>query len=80
MSVEALTQQQKDTFEFIKDNPDHLALVATALDGKPGAAIAFITQDEDGAFEVRPIALLIDDALFARLTDPANGLTVEVDR
>jgi hypothetical protein len=73
-TVAAITEAQRETFEAIRD-PEYrnLALVSTALDGNPTAAIAAINRDGD-EYLISPLAVLITDAVFDRMSDPATGL------
>lgn len=66
-----LTENEKDIFHAIQDAPN-IALVQTAFDGEDTAVIAAINEHE-GEVIVTPLAVLVTDAIMARLADPAAG-------
>jgi hypothetical protein len=71
----AITEEQRELFDALRD-PEYgnFALVSTALDGEPTAAIAAITENEFGDYEISPVALLVTDGMFGRLAAPDAGL------
>lgn len=78
----ALTSSEQDAFDYLRaamDQHPGIALVRSALDGRPCAVVATVEQRDDDEFVVTPLAVLVDEALMARLTDPAR-LVEEQDR
>lgn len=75
MTVAALSDESVETFELIQAALDTgaLALVSTALNGEPVAALSVIQFDGE-TYTVQPVAILVNDELFARLTPPDSGL------
>ena len=72
----ALTDQEREVFERIL-NGDGIGLVQTAFDGEDTAVIAeFVMDDEGDVVEVHPLAVLLTDALFDRLTPPEGATEV----
>lgn len=72
----ALTDQESAVFERIL-NGDGIGLVQTAFDGEDTAVIAeFVMDDEGDMVEVHPLAVLLTDALFDRLTPPEGATEV----
>ena len=77
-----ITDEQRVTFEAIR-NPEYtnFAIVSSVLDGEPVACIAALIDAEDGTDDtwIHPVAVIVTDAIFARLTDPQVGLEDEED-
>lgn len=73
MTIHPLTSEQVDAFNWMFDNQASLALVASALDGEPVTVIAAITES-DGTVYVTPLAIMLEDSMFERLSDPQEGL------
>ena len=66
----ALTDDQQETFEAITSGEyDNLALMSAHLDGQPVGVICAITEDGE-MYDIHPLAVLVTDALFPRLTPP----------
>jgi hypothetical protein len=72
-TIEPLTDEQAQVFHDLTSGRfSNFALVSSALDGKPVAVIAAVHQVSDDEQFVEPLAILVDDDLFGRLTDPAS--------
>lgn len=67
----ALTETEKERFAAIQE-AGNIALVQTQFDGKDTAVIAAINQEDDGGYFVTPLAVLLTDEMFTRLTDPTT--------
>lgn len=67
----ALTSEEREFAQILTHNADSLALVRTALDGRPAAVLCAVWEMEDGGVQMLPMAVLVDEGLMARLTDPA---------
>ena len=80
--LSALSEAEHAVFDDVVNavEAENLILIRTALDGKPAAALA-ITVFRDGGYDIYPVAVLVDDELFARLQDPGADLEAaeEVD-
>ena len=61
-----LTEDEIGRLEYLKATVDDLALVRVEHDGRPRAALAAVFFDGE-TYEVRPVALLVDDDLVAEL-------------
>ena len=70
-----ITDNEREIFEAIQDAPN-IALVQTTFDGEDTAVIAAISEDPaTGGYRVAPLAVLVTDAIMARLADPTDDLT-----
>ena len=67
-----LTSQERETFHAIQD-ASNIALIQTKFDGEDTAVIVAINE-EGGEFLVTPLAVLVTDAVMARLSDPTSDL------
>lgn len=69
-----LTEEERETFRYITADScsPGIALVQTQFDGEETAVIACITED-NGEYQIEPLAVLVTDAIMARLTDPTGS-------
>ena len=65
-----LTDDERATFEFICEPGTPIGLVQTEFDGEDTAVIAAFEESETDGMIVTPLAVLVTDAIMARLTDP----------
>lgn len=74
MSNTNITEEHKALFEALRD-PDftNFALVHTTFDGEPTSAIAAITR-QDGIYQIAPVAVIVTEKMFMRMTNPELGL------
>lgn len=76
--MRALTSQETERFEALTSGKyDNFALVSSEFMGEPVAVIASVTREEDGQYKVLALYVAVNDAIFARLTDPATELDPE---
>jgi hypothetical protein len=66
-----LTDDERATFAFIHDEGTPVGLVQTEFDGEDTAVIAAFEDDGTSGTRVTPLAVLVTDAIMARLTDPS---------
>jgi hypothetical protein len=67
-----LTDSEREIFSAIQ-SAANIALVQTAFDGEDTAVICAMNQDDPGGeIRVAPLAVLVTDAIMARLTDPTG--------
>jgi hypothetical protein len=69
-----ITPEHRRLFDaLIGGECGNFALISTTFDGEPTAAIAAVTRD--GAdYVISPVAVLLTDSMFDRMTDPSEGL------
>lgn len=74
----ALTDEEQNTFRQIKRafKSGQLALMRVSHDGKPRAVLAIIDQDGQDTVDVFPVAMLIDDDLFAQVSTPPGAAVI----
>jgi hypothetical protein len=65
-----LTAKERELFEAIRE-ASNIALVQVSYAGEETAAIAVVNED-GGDYVVTPVALMVTDAMFARITDPTT--------
>lgn len=69
-----ITAEHRRAFDALASGQySNFALVSTTFEGEPTAAIAVVTEDGD-EFVITPIAVFLTGDMFARLTDPGEGL------
>lgn len=77
MTNRPLTNSERSVFNDITSGDyDNLALIRTQLDGRDVAAIAAVMSD-GGEYQVLPVAILVNDELFARMTAPDDAETID---
>ncbi len=64
-----LTEDESVTFERIKYGKN-IALVRVTFDGEETAALARVSQDEQGWLTVVPVAVLVTEAMAGKLAGP----------
>lgn len=70
-----ITSEHKRFFEAITSGVyDNFVLVHTTFDTEPTAAIATVIPEPDGQFLVVPVCVFLTEAMFARLSDPSEGM------
>jgi hypothetical protein len=62
-----LTERERKIFEYLVGGGENLAITHMKFNGEQTTCIAFLDQDEDGAYEIVPLAILVDEAVFSRL-------------
>jgi hypothetical protein len=62
-----LTERERKIFEYLVGGVENLAITHMKFNGEQTSCIAFLNQDEDGAYEIVPLAILVDERLFSRL-------------
>jgi hypothetical protein len=62
-----LTERERKIFEYLLGGGENLAITYMKFNGEQTSCIAFLNQDEDGAYEIVPLAILVDEAVFSRL-------------
>lgn len=65
-----LTDNEREVFEAIRHAPN-IALIQTQFDGEATAVITAVNR-HGKEFHVTPLAVLVTDAITARLTDPTQ--------
>lgn len=86
MTLPALTDEQKAQCDSLVTGEllahHQLALASSMLDGHPCAVIVAVIpmEDDSGEAKLVPLAVLIDDAIFARLYDPVEDINEDFDR
>lgn len=68
-----ITDKERATFDAIREAPN-MALVQTAFDGIETAIIACLVPSEDGSgdTEMHPVAVLVTEDMFDRITPPSE--------
>ena len=70
-----ITEEHKRFFEAISSGVyENFILVHTTFDGEPTAAIGTVTNEPDGQILLTPVCVFLTEAMFTRLSDPAEGL------
>ena len=68
-----LSDNERKTFEYVHDSDTSIGLVQTQFDGEETAVIAAFDEDEEtGEVIMTPLAVLITEAMFARITPPSQ--------
>jgi hypothetical protein len=62
-----LTEDERNAFSWIRD-ADNVLLIRAWFDGQEAAVIAAVEEEE-----IIPLAVLVTDELFSRLTGPGQG-------
>ena len=65
-----LTSEETEIFDAIREAPN-ITLIQTKFDGEETAVIAAINRDGE-EYQIAPLAVLVTDAIMARLTDPTT--------
>lgn len=65
-----VTQQEIDACLKIRDKDRVICLVNTVLDGRDVAVICCMERDENDDYALEPLAVLVDDVMFAGLDKP----------
>lgn len=67
-----ITEAHRSLFNALTSGKyDNFALVSTTFDGEPTAAIATVTFD-NGEYLVVPVAVVVTEAMFSRMTGPGD--------
>lgn len=72
-----ITESELEVWDLINTGADNLALVSTVMDGITTSAICWVQwveEDEETPFHITPLAVILNDALAAKLVDPSTGL------
>lgn len=67
-----LIDRETDLLEEIRSGPS-IALLRVRYDGAPAAAIVRVREESEDQFVIEPLALLITQAMFARITPPEGA-------
>jgi hypothetical protein len=68
--MRAIKQAEKDLFhQLIAAAPPNLALVSTECQGVETACICYVQPEGDG-YQLIPLAVLVNEGIFALLTAP----------
>lgn len=72
MTTSALTDADSEQFERLQVlmTTPGACIVRSTLDGQEVAVAAFAWPEADGGITIEPLAILVDDALMSRLTEP----------
>lgn len=70
-----LTQGESDIFDAIVDNGHDHCLMSVLFDNEPTAAICRIHHGD--GYEIYPVAVLITDTMFDRLTPPTGAEPID---
>lgn len=74
----ALTEDEKNIFEVIDEGLAQMFLVEAELDGERVAVINVIFEDSDDSTVSRPVAVILTDDMFDRLTPPEGVELIEL--
>lgn len=81
MVLKWLTNQEQETYDRIVYGEENLRLMRASIDGDDVAVIVSFTDDEDvkegedgHRVSAEPLAILINEELFNRLTPPDNPI------
>lgn len=71
--MEPITDKEKQSFEFLKHNIEHCAIVRSSFQGKDVLVIVDIVE-EDGQYLIFPMWMMVTPEIMDQLMDPAEVL------
>lgn len=74
--INRISPDQREDFDSLLRlaKHDQLALVSSALDGKPVTVLSTVVEEENGDFTIYPLAVMVDEDIMSRLTNPASDI------
>jgi hypothetical protein len=70
----SISEQEKGLFKMLGEQYDSLLMVKTKISDIPTTAVCIIEKDSAGQEEIKPIAILVNEAIFKLLTPPEDIL------
>ena len=65
--MNTVTEKEKQIFKYLCRGGEDLALTRTLFNGIETSAIVWLDQQQDGSYEITPLAVIVSEEIFNQL-------------